>query len=62
LRFFKFKIHTAPLKYNYNFRDGIRLTVILLCENTPQGLITDLKAQNLEEVFVRLTSQDMAYE
>ena len=35
---------------------------ILLCENTPQGLITDLKAQNLEEVFVRLTSQDMAYE
>ena len=34
----------------------------LLCENTPQGLIADLKAQNLEEVFVRLTSQDMAYE
>ena len=34
----------------------------LLCENTPQGLIADLKAQNLEEVFVRLTSQDIAYE
>ena len=35
---------------------------ILLCENTPQGLIMDLKARNLEEVFVRFTSQDMSYE
>ena len=35
---------------------------LLRCENTPENLIAETQAQNLEEVFVRLTSQDIAYE
>ena len=35
---------------------------LLRCENTPETLIAETQAQNLEEVFVRLTSQDIAYE
>jgi nod factor export ATP-binding protein I len=35
---------------------------LLRCENTPENLIAENQVQNLEEVFVRLTSQDIAYE
>lgn len=35
---------------------------LLRCENSPETLIAETQAQNLEEVFVRLTSQDIAYE
>ena len=35
---------------------------LLRCENTPETLIAENQVQNLEEVFVRLTSQDIAYE
>ena len=35
---------------------------VLLCQGTPKELISQEKVQHLEEVFIRFTSQELAYE